>query len=399
MRHTISLKMHRSVLILPLLLALTMACSNAAPASPTQPASATPPGSPAATNPAASQAPQVQPTLPGTQVSLAITPPAIVSTFDNLVAGTVALRSVKLSLSTTQPDGSLTSLQAEIDASGNQHILETSPIISVTISASGTPIAQSGTTNPPITYEMYVLGGVAYIPDQDGVIRPADTQAMTNTLQGAILSPDGPAFWMKILPAGSFTPQGIEQTGGFQAKKYAIQADMGEGTITGSLWVTPDKQALLAAQLNIPAQIALSGSDGTVQINFQVEQADIAPIQPKTAAALPTETASLALPTESISSTPSASWLPSDVPLYQDAVIQVNQTGMLMYQSSAPVETMKQFYLDQLTAHSWQLDGEPIDSDGTSIQSWVKGDLALIITISDNGTGGSSVSISCDGCT
>jgi hypothetical protein len=406
MCHAISSKMYQSVLALPLLLVLAVACSNAAPASNTQPVSVTQPtsaalpGSSAVSNPAASQAPQVQLTFPPTASQVTITPPAIVSTFDNLVAGTVALRKVKVSLSTIQPDGSLTSLQAEIDASGNQHILQTYPPISTTLSISGTLVAESGTPNPPITYEMYVLDGVAYIPDQDGVIRPADTQSMTDTLQGAILSPDGPAFWMKILPAGSFTPQGIEQTGGFQAKKYAIQGVMDKGTITGSLWVTPDKQTLLAAQLSIPAQIALSGSTGTVQINFQVEQADIAPIQPQTASALPTETASLELPTEAITRTPpsSASWLPASVPLYQDAVIQMNQPGTLIYQSSASLETVKQFYLDKLQANGWQPDGEPVESQGLTMQSWLKDNLSLSITITTNETGGSMVSITCNGC-
>ncbi len=122
---------------------------------------------------------------------------------------------------------------------------------------------------------------------------------MATYLQSALLSPDGPGFWLKILPTGSLTPQGNEETSGFQTSKYSIQGNLDEATITGFLWVAADKQTLLDTEIDVPASLAGPQTQGTLQIRFQVEQADIAPIQPETAAALPTATSSPNLPTQS----------------------------------------------------------------------------------------------------
>jgi hypothetical protein len=94
-----------------------------------------------------------------------------------------------------------------------------------------------------------------------------------------------------------------------------------------------------------------------------------------------------------------AAGLPPDVTLYPNAQIQMASPGMVLYQTSASVETLKQYYLDALKASGWQLDGEPFESGGVALYRFTKGDFSIQITISPNGTSGSSVSILCDGCT
>jgi hypothetical protein len=608
------MRTHRILMLLPILLGLCLACSHATPA---------------AVSPAANSTTSTGEALPGTTVSpqaqttlasaASPVPTQQKGTIDGLVAGTLTLRSVKISLSTTQPDGSVNNLNAEIDANGNQHLVKTYP-------ESSTPLFENGAPNPPTTLEMYVLNGVAYAPDKNGIFRPADAQSMTATLQNALLSPEGPAFWLKVLPMGSLSPQGNEEIGGFAATKYIIQGKLDQADISGSLWVTPDKQTLLAAEIDVPASQAGPQTKGTLKIRFHVEKADIAPIQPETAPALPTETASPSQPTQAETTGPSlvdsfplapgtsldrsnlsepepgdrqgyftllttnttvtkladfyenelsklgwtlrysdnnyqggltqywkqsslyltleflyqddalvakaryeridpaaaqnlpqgfplppqaelvsasdTSWtyyvpqeltqvttfldqkfqalgwtqgtvmggfggecggdcgggasypagvtpmpaptldprpskyyayvtpngddinlearphqnatilvidltvkqaaaagLPPDVSLYPDAQIQMASPGMVLYQTSASVETLKQYYLDSLTASGWQLDGDPFESGGVALYRYKKGNLSLQITLAPNGASSSSVSIACDGCT
>lgn len=605
------MRTHRTLLLLPILLGLCLACSRATQVSPSA-SSVTP----------ANEVLPVTTLSPDTQTTLApeasSVPAEEKGTIDNLVAGTLNLRSVKIELNTTQPDGQVASLMAEIDANGNQHLVKTYP-------ASSTPLFENGADNPPTTIEMYVLEGVAYAPDETGTLRPAETQDLASSLQTAILSPDGPGFWLKVLPAESLTAQGSENTGGFQASKYKIQGMLEEAEIIGSLWVEPDKQALLDADIDVPASLAGPQTEGTLQIHFTVEQSDVAPIQPETAAALPTENTASSQPTQAAYNGPSlaesfplapgtsldysslgetepgdshgsftllasdtsvtqladfygkelpklgwtlrysdnnflggltqnwkqdntyltldflyeedqlvakaryeridpeaaqglpedfplppkaelisasdTSWtyyvpqeltqvtafldqefqvlgweqgtvmggfggscdgdcgggpsypagvtpmpaptidprpsqyyayitpngdeiyiearphqgatiliidlivkqaaaagLPSDVTLYPDAQIQVASPGMVMYQTAASVETLKQFYQDTLSASGWQLDGKPIDSGGVALYNWKKGDLTIHITLTPNGSSGSMVAIACDGC-
>ncbi len=72
---------------------------------------------------------------------------------------------------------------------------------------------------------------------------------------------------------------------------------------------------------------------------------------------------------------------------------------MVLYQTSASVETLKQFYLDTLTASGWQIDGKPLEGQGVVQYSWKKGDYTIQITLTPNSANGSVVAIVCDGCT
>jgi hypothetical protein len=93
-----------------------------------------------------------------------------------------------------------------------------------------------------------------------------------------------------------------------------------------------------------------------------------------------------------------AAGLPSDVTLYPDAQIQVAAPGMVVYQTAASVEDLKQYYMDALKATGWQVNGQPFEGGGVAMYSWNKGDYTIQITLTPNGTVGSMVAITCDGC-
>ncbi|NJD59248.1 MAG: hypothetical protein FIA98_07600, partial [Anaerolineae bacterium] len=263
---------HRNLLPMFILLVFALACSKTTPAPGTQ-SLQTP--SPLATSEQSSslETPQVS-NATSTLASDASTATGNQPTIDSLVEGTLAFRNVKISLSTTQPDGSSTSLAAEIDANGDQHLLNTYP-------ENPGLVFSEGMQSPPFNLELYVVGGVAYKPDEDGIFQVAETQEMSFTLKNAILSPDGPAFWLKVFPAGSLTSQGSELFGGFQAQKYAIQGTLYGQSVCGEIWVESSQQSLLGAEIDLPASLYGPQPEGSVHIHLQVEHSDISPIHPK----------------------------------------------------------------------------------------------------------------------
>lgn len=94
----------------------------------------------------------------------------------------------------------------------------------------------------------------------------------------------------------------------------------------------------------------------------------------------------------------SAAGFPPEVTAYPDAVVQSATPGELLYQSAASPEMVRQYYVDQLSASGWQVDGEPQEGGGLFMAQWVKASLAINIAISPDGSGGSLVSITCEGC-
>jgi hypothetical protein len=374
----------RFFFILIMLLLLLAGCSK-----PVDQPVATSAAPPAETSlPTATMILPAQPTL----ASPASTPAK--GTIDTLIEGTMALRSVKLNLETTRPDGQATSLAGEIDASGAQHLVKVYPQPDSTLF----PV---GSGNPPSTAEIYVLTEGAYTPDENGALHLAEAADVVDYLQSSLLGPDGPGFWLKILPAGSLSPAGSEVLNGFQSMKYALSACIGDGTISGSMWIEPSLQALIGAELSIPASLAGPEASGDLNIRFHVAQADVAPIQPAVAAKISTEpeTEATVEPAEAAAPTdPSAAGLPPDVPLYSDAKLLVVEPGTIVYQPGADVATVKQFYSDRLISSGWETDGDPIEAGGAFFMSWVKGDLTIQINLQPNAPAGSLVVLGCDGC-
>jgi len=192
-----------------------------------------------------------------------------------LLTQTLALRSVKISLDTIYPDGSGTRVSAEVDAAGNYHLKKTFE--------GGLPAEfPQAMGEPPDSTELYVVQGVAYGPDQSGEIVKAEASGLASQLETLLRGVNGPGLWINVLPDGSLAlQQNAEQKGGFQAAKYAVQGDIEGSAITGAIWVDPENQALIAAELNVPGALVSNPDQPAadpLKINFQVEKAEIAPI-------------------------------------------------------------------------------------------------------------------------
>jgi hypothetical protein len=78
--------------------------------------------------------------------------------------------------------------------------------------------------------------------------------------------------------------------------------------------------------------------------------------------------------------------LPADVPLYPGATIQNVKPGTVDFQTDASLETVKNFYVEKLTAAGWT-PGDFSESTGISIKDWKKGNQSInvsIISIGEN---------------
>jgi hypothetical protein len=94
---------------------------------------------------------------------------------------------------------------------------------------------------------------------------------------------------------------------------------------------------------------------------------------------------------------PSDSGLPADIPIYPGATIQSAAPGTVTFQAGVSFETVKNFYLEKLTAAGWTPDGQPFESTGTIIMNWKKGSQSAMITITSIGTNECFVIISHEG--
>jgi hypothetical protein len=78
--------------------------------------------------------------------------------------------------------------------------------------------------------------------------------------------------------------------------------------------------------------------------------------------------------------------LPADVLLYPGATIQNVKPGTVDFQTDASLETVKNFYVEKLTAAGWT-PGDFSESTGISIKDWKKGNQSInvsIISIGEN---------------
>jgi hypothetical protein len=185
----------------------------------------------------------------------------------------LGMRSVKIDLTALHPDGKSTSILVEIDSSGNMHVQESFPAMDVKDLPKDTDpklFASMG--------ELFVLQGKAYHPDpfnSDWKTTPVDddfNQTLGNELHGA----NGPAFWLDILPEGSIHAAGNDSVGGFAADKYTVSGQVGGQTISGTIWFEPKVDALIQAELSVPAALLGDTSQtGVLEITLNTQQASI----------------------------------------------------------------------------------------------------------------------------
>ena len=89
--------------------------------------------------------------------------------------------------------------------------------------------------------------------------------------------------------------------------------------------------------------------------------------------------------------------LPSDLPIYPGAELQLAGPGSATFKVDADVDTVKKYYESQMPAAGWSLDGAPFEGSGSYIANWKKGDdeIGIMITPDQNG---SMLTISCSSC-
>jgi len=88
--------------------------------------------------------------------------------------------------------------------------------------------------------------------------------------------------------------------------------------------------------------------------------------------------------------------LPQDVPIYPGAVVQLITPGNASFQVNADMNTIKNYYEDQLKAAGWTLDTSYVDS-GSVLEDWVKGNQKVSIGIVSSGNN-LQLSIGCSTC-
>jgi len=89
--------------------------------------------------------------------------------------------------------------------------------------------------------------------------------------------------------------------------------------------------------------------------------------------------------------------LPSDVPIYPGAILQMVAPGTAEYQIDASVDTVKKFYEEQMKAAGWIPDGNASEISGSYIQNWKKNNQKISISIISIGTG-SMLILDCSTC-
>jgi hypothetical protein len=303
------------------------------------------------------------------------------------------LRSIEFNLTTTRPDGTSRSLDGEIDSAGNMDLKFNYKGFDLT----GLPQGFD-TKWIPTEAEVFVLGGKGYQPDEqnpDWKNTPFDDDYV-QTLSQELHGMDGPSLWLNLLPPGSIKPAGNETVGGFAADKYSIAGSVDGETITGTIWEEPQADALVQAELHIPAAL-LSAPDqpqpGEMIIILKAQKAEVNPVtlanyQGPLATQGPQPTQG-PLPTQGPQPTASSSQsnLPSDIPRYPGATESGN-AGMPMtqMQTTDPAAKVAQFYTQQMGAENWTLTNTS-PAGNAIVQSWEKDNrMADIMIMSSGGT-------------
>jgi hypothetical protein len=162
------------------------------------------------------------------------------------------LHPVQFTLTTSRPDGTSRSINAQVDAAGNMHVTREYKGYALKSLPQGfDPNLMPGSS------EVYVIGGKAYRPSEqvpDWMVKPVNEdfkQSLTLWLHGS----DGPALWLEILPPGSIQKAGNETVGGFEAEKYLVKGMVENQNLSGTLWEETETDALVQAELHVPGAL------------------------------------------------------------------------------------------------------------------------------------------------
>ncbi len=188
------------------------------------------------------------------------------------------MRSVKISLNGSRPDGRNRSIAAEIDETGNMRLRYSQPAIKTEALSEGTDVSWVDSF-----YEIYVIDGNAYAPSEsdptwmDTPVAEDYVTVLSDQMHGL----EGFTTWLDMLPRGSLQPAEGETVGGFSADKYAVDGVIGGRQINGALWYDPSTHALVKAELRIPAVLdsdPANPESGDIVITLNAEKSVVEPI-------------------------------------------------------------------------------------------------------------------------
>ncbi len=207
----------------------------------------------------------------------------------------LTLRSIKFNLTAQRWDGTSRTIDVAIDSAGSMDVKSSLPPLDPKLLPKGFDPKRLTTSS-----EMLLVNGKAYQPDDQNpawMTTPVD-QNYLQTLSKQLHGSDGPAFWLNLLPEGSIQPAGPDTAGGFSANKYTVSGQVDGQTITGAIWFEPQADALVQAELHIPAALLSDPSKslpGELKIMLNAQKADVslislpgAPTGQTTTTALPT---------------------------------------------------------------------------------------------------------------
>jgi hypothetical protein len=183
---------------------------------------------------------------------------------------TLTLRSVTLELTTTYAEPKTISVQ--IDAVGNLHVSTAMPKLQGT--AETTEFPQPG------DFELFQINGTTYTRiGPENLVNPDDTNQPF--LEDLLFGPEGPGMWLGLVPEDGFVKSGTESYGGFDVSIYTVNYQNEQGTLTGTIRVDNQSEALVSAELSISESLFFPpGSDpgGDVKISLSVQHTEVSPI-------------------------------------------------------------------------------------------------------------------------
>jgi hypothetical protein len=190
----------------------------------------------------------------------------------------LTLRSIKFDLTSLKWDGSSYSIDVEIDSAGNMRVSHSRPAIDPDILPKGID-----PKSLPASPELYVVDGKAYLPGDEnpGWMTKPVYENYLQMLTREIHGPGSPALWLDLLPIGSINPAGKDTVGGFAVDKYTVNGQVDEQTITGTIWFEPQADALVQAELHVPAALMTDPSSpqkGELKITLNAQKADVPPV-------------------------------------------------------------------------------------------------------------------------
>jgi hypothetical protein len=191
-----------------------------------------------------------------------------------MIHATLSLRSVSITLSAAYPEGSVRSLEAQVDASGNVHL--TQPFsLPPDVQLESTP--ESDDWNQ---FEVYIVNGRAYTLTGEGEV--SEGPASMTMLEDALRGPEGPGLWLVLAGTRDLEPAAHEQIGGFNAIRYPVDAALEKGTIIGTIWMDEVSLALVRADLRISPLLfsnPASPANGDLSITLDVVQKNVPEIK------------------------------------------------------------------------------------------------------------------------